>query len=210
MIQYIIAAGIGAFLGSRSKKSKKSYAEGGRVRYMLNGFEERINYILDSTNGVEVAREGSLEDGDLVIYFETKDDYAKGGSLNYIGTEYSLDDAEKHIEKLKKSGKYRRVQKRKNVHPTHTPTGKVKRGNSGTFWRIYGEPIDTYAEEREYYSDKQMKDLLIKRGADKKDYKSIFGRSNYNFEQDWEQVAVEEGFDVDVRNYKWFEKNRKK
>jgi len=31
MIQYIIAAGIGAFLGSQSKKSKKSYAEGGGV-----------------------------------------------------------------------------------------------------------------------------------------------------------------------------------
>jgi hypothetical protein len=32
MIQYIIAAGIGAFLGSRSKKSKKSYAHGGSVK----------------------------------------------------------------------------------------------------------------------------------------------------------------------------------
>jgi hypothetical protein len=31
MIQYIIAAGIGAFLGSQSKKSKKSYAEGGEI-----------------------------------------------------------------------------------------------------------------------------------------------------------------------------------
>ena len=31
MIQYIIAAGIGAFLGSQSKKSKKSYAHGGGV-----------------------------------------------------------------------------------------------------------------------------------------------------------------------------------
>jgi hypothetical protein len=31
MIQYIIAAGIGAFLGSQSKKSKKFYAEGGYI-----------------------------------------------------------------------------------------------------------------------------------------------------------------------------------
>ena len=31
MIQYIIAAGIGAFLGSQSKKSKKSYAHGGKT-----------------------------------------------------------------------------------------------------------------------------------------------------------------------------------
>jgi len=36
MIQYIIAAGIGAFLGSRSKKSKKSYAHGGEVNGYIN------------------------------------------------------------------------------------------------------------------------------------------------------------------------------
>jgi len=62
-----------------------AFAKGGRVRYMLNGFEENPNYILDSTNGVEVAREGSLEDGDLVIYFETKDEYAKGGNVGQNG-----------------------------------------------------------------------------------------------------------------------------
>ena len=43
MIQYIIAAGIGAFLGSRSKKSKKSYAEGGSVdEYEFNKIDNRI------------------------------------------------------------------------------------------------------------------------------------------------------------------------
>ena len=36
MIQYIIAAGIGAFLGSQSKKSKKSYAHGGGVNDMMS------------------------------------------------------------------------------------------------------------------------------------------------------------------------------
>ena len=72
----------------------KPYAKGGRVRYMLNGFEERINYILDSTNGVEVAREGSLEDGDLVIYFETKDDYEKGGKTanQILSFSFNLDN----------------------------------------------------------------------------------------------------------------------
>ena len=55
-------------------------AKGGRVRYMLNGFEEDINYILDSTNAVEVARDGKLGDEEVVIYFETKDEnFAKGG-----------------------------------------------------------------------------------------------------------------------------------
>ena len=72
---------------------KESFAKGGRVRYMLNGFEENLNYILDSTNGVEVAREGSKEDGDLVIYFETKDEeYAKGGEVKYIDLVHAYDD----------------------------------------------------------------------------------------------------------------------
>ena len=39
MIQYIIAAGIGAFLGSQSKKSKKSYAHGGEIKtYKFHDF----------------------------------------------------------------------------------------------------------------------------------------------------------------------------
>ena len=41
MIQYIIAAGIGVFLGSRSKKSKKSYADGGLI---VSWFDKDINY----------------------------------------------------------------------------------------------------------------------------------------------------------------------
>ena len=65
------------------------------------------------------------------------------GGLVFIDTEYDLESAEKRVEKLKKSGKYRRVQKRKNVYPTHTPTGKrSKRGSAGTFYRIFAQPID--------------------------------------------------------------------
>jgi len=44
MIQYIIAAGIGAFLGSRSKKSKKSYAEGGVTKIYDNSNNEVLNF----------------------------------------------------------------------------------------------------------------------------------------------------------------------
>jgi hypothetical protein len=40
MIQYIIAAGIGAFLGSQSKKSKKSYAHGGEVQSSLKKYDD--------------------------------------------------------------------------------------------------------------------------------------------------------------------------
>ena len=60
-----------------------TYAEGGRVKYVLNGFEESIGYIMGSGNGVEVSREGSREDGDLVIYFVTPDnEYAEGGKTH--------------------------------------------------------------------------------------------------------------------------------
>ena len=53
MIQYIIAAGIGAFLGSQSKKSKKSYAEGG-IAYVNDDFPELVDsqtYVIDGTYG---------------------------------------------------------------------------------------------------------------------------------------------------------------
>ena len=76
-------------------------SKGGRVTYMLNGFEENLNYILDSTNAVEVAREGSKENGDLVIYFETKDDdFAKGGIINSYTAKGN--DDEKIIYKIVK------------------------------------------------------------------------------------------------------------
>ena len=42
-----------------------------KVKYILNGFQENLSYILNSTDAVEVARKGSKENGDLVIYFET-------------------------------------------------------------------------------------------------------------------------------------------
>ena len=60
----------------------KHFKKGGKIKYYLNGFEESIKYILDSTDAVEVGREGSLEEGNLVIYFETKDNkkFKKGGS----------------------------------------------------------------------------------------------------------------------------------
>jgi hypothetical protein len=61
------------------------YEDGGRVKYYLNGFEESLNYIMDSTNAKVVSREGSKENGDLIVYFETTDEeyeYAGGGSVD--------------------------------------------------------------------------------------------------------------------------------
>ena len=61
------------------------YEGGGRVKYYLNGFEESLNYIMDSTNAKVVSREGSKENGDLIVYFETTDEeyeYAGGGGVS--------------------------------------------------------------------------------------------------------------------------------
>jgi antirestriction protein len=76
------------------------YAKGGRVKYYLNGFEEGINYILNSTDAVEVKREGNLDNGNLVIYFETRDNKkAKSGKMKVAkygrGTKLSSDDTPK-------------------------------------------------------------------------------------------------------------------
>ena len=61
MIQYIIAAGIGAFLGSQSKKSKKSYAEGGGIgsRFELG---TPVNYRTEDYSGNE-----RIESGEVVL-----------------------------------------------------------------------------------------------------------------------------------------------
>jgi len=42
-----------------------------KVKYILNGFQENLSYILNSTDAVEVARKGSKENEDLIIYFKT-------------------------------------------------------------------------------------------------------------------------------------------
>ena len=46
----------------------------GQGTYYLNGEEETLNYILESTNAQEVARQGSAEKNNLIIWFQTTDD----------------------------------------------------------------------------------------------------------------------------------------
>ena len=60
MIQYIIAAGFGLWLGSQSKKSKKSYAHGGEVEYKYEGMKR-------------------FDDGQSVVFKN------HGGDTDYIG-----------------------------------------------------------------------------------------------------------------------------
>ena len=111
MIQYIIAAGIGAFLGSRSKKSKKSYAKGGIVegRYSsiyefidTNNLEQEANDLFgegwEAENDIEQIRALAGENYYVgAIEIKTKRDeraddyievekYAKGGEVLVVKT----------------------------------------------------------------------------------------------------------------------------
>ena len=93
MIQYIIAAGIGAFLGSRSKKSKKSYAHGGYVKaWLKDGTKvqwydpeeeyrdlDRVWVIKDYDGQLaEILKEEDYEDflDDLIINIESEDGFS--------------------------------------------------------------------------------------------------------------------------------------
>lgn len=137
-------------------------SKGGRVRYMLNGFEENLNYILDSTNAVEVAREGSKEGGDLVIYFETKDDdFAKGGKI-------SKDEA---IVKAMRMG----VDFNKDFHAQSygnelselaRETGYRKsKSSSGSLGRAFFEHLEKrYDKMPEYYDNLSTNDMFSKGG----------------------------------------------
>ena len=83
MIQYIIAAGIGAFLGSQSKKSKKSYAEGGKVELHKHpqGHWMLINP-LSFQVGEDFVNEQDAKDYAWNNRIElTNSSYAKGGKL---------------------------------------------------------------------------------------------------------------------------------
>ena len=106
MIQYIIAAGIGAFLGSRSKKSKKSYAEGGELKIYVDKDDEPIKVVKGLNNAKkwvlknkryheEIVVEDEALDTIVVDKTDTKEDidwlfnptYAEGGE---VGKTYSI------------------------------------------------------------------------------------------------------------------------
>ena len=98
MIQYIIAAGIGAFLGSQSKKSKKSYAEGGETESQYGSWsitiEEDEND--EDLRNEEVAR--LIKEGYTSGYYPT-------WHLKITNIEGDLDEAsEEHIAELVKQG----------------------------------------------------------------------------------------------------------
>jgi len=108
MIHYIIAAGIGAFLGSQSKKSKKSYAHGGKItdsEVWQHG--EIVDDWMSDVGGSNESRDNVIEyegqlylvitnlDQDMLLtptklafhwaemddYYGQNDYYAKGGKI---------------------------------------------------------------------------------------------------------------------------------
>ena len=92
MIQYIIAAGIGAFLGSQSKKSKKTYAHGGEVSRsdMEEWFYEHDN---EWQNDIDIDHQQEDTNLDLVEWSYNRYHYAKGGRVYEISDiEYDTDD----------------------------------------------------------------------------------------------------------------------
>ena len=99
MIQYIIAAGIGAFLGSQSKKSKKSYAEGGKVELHKHpqGHWMLINP-LSFQVGEDFVNEQDAKDYAWNNRIElTNSSYAKGGIITGAG--------KSGLDKIKKTSK---------------------------------------------------------------------------------------------------------
>jgi hypothetical protein len=82
MIQYIIAAGIGAFLGSQSKKSKKSYAKGGEVD------KWEYIYLTKTPNGlkVELTDEGieAYNDEEVIEMYDLFEDIQANSEWNFI------------------------------------------------------------------------------------------------------------------------------
>tara|TARA_R110002050_G_scaffold57522_1_gene129664 strand:+ start:5865 stop:6803 length:939 start_codon:yes stop_codon:yes gene_type:complete len=123
MIQYIIAAGIGAFLGSRSKKSKKSYAEGGEIPFDIrgevyvtfkDGREEFINVDDDrrfATNESEAEQrwmntlleDEDIEDVDGSVTATRVLDYEEGG---YLYQESDDRDAEFTFQDKKEANEF--------------------------------------------------------------------------------------------------------
>jgi len=91
---------------------------------------------------------------------------------------YKKSDADKKARQYRKDGYNARVVKYKNVYVVFVAKKSGARGMNKGMDKI------------KYYSDKQMKTLLK------------------TSKRDWESLALKKGYDVDMRNYKWFKKKR--
>ena len=81
MIQYIIAAGIGAFLGSQSKKSKKSYAKGAKGK-MDTIKDTKEHFGFDNVDWSELSKAEQKEFRELSYkQLQGGSTYAHGGEI---------------------------------------------------------------------------------------------------------------------------------
>ena len=94
MIQYIIAAGLGAWLGSASKKSKKSYAEGGRIRYDA---EDIADTLTEMKYGADWWDGENYKNEDVEAFWVNIQDYANGNWDN----QYIEEDVREEVDGMK-------------------------------------------------------------------------------------------------------------
>jgi len=126
MIHYIIAAGIGAFLGSRSKKSKKSYAKGGELKIYVDKDDEPIKVVKGLNNAKKWVLKNKRYHDEIVVEDEALDSivvdktdtikdidwlfnptYAKGGKTHIMPDGSTMLDSDHYA----KGGKTRKNRK---------------------------------------------------------------------------------------------------
>jgi hypothetical protein len=113
MIQYIIAAGIGAFLGSQSKKSKKSYAEGGLTdkNFMIQGYSITVERNYDDGGGsfesIDYDGYEEIDDNGDIVY-DVKDVYKDAlAEYNKISEKMSYEGRDVDYVELTALGTFR-------------------------------------------------------------------------------------------------------
>ena len=113
MIQYIIAAGIGAFLGSQSKKSKKSYAEGGLTdkNFMIQGYSIDFERNYDdggfSSSSIDYDGYEEIDDNGDIVY-DVKDVYKDAlAEYNKISEKMSYEGRDVDYVELTALGAFR-------------------------------------------------------------------------------------------------------
>ena len=113
MIQYIIAAGIGAFLGSRSKKSKKSYAQGGLTdkNFMIQGYSITVERNYDDGGGsfesIDYDGYEEIDDNGDIVY-DVKDVYKDAlAEYNKISEKMSYEGRDVDYVELTALGTFR-------------------------------------------------------------------------------------------------------
>jgi hypothetical protein len=162
MIQYIIAAGIGAFLGSRSKKSKKSYAEGGGIgsRFELG---TPVNYRTEDYSGNERIESGEvvLRNGKKAIKLYKDSNYSGDGERIRFFNEIDMSQVKNFSDSTyAEGGKITKLKKYKSIIEKHRAFNKLYEDTGQDYDYALEMWIPKYNELVDVYSE-QEKDNLI-------------------------------------------------